>query len=169
MEAALAQLERELTQRYSGLGGDIEARCRGYVEFAGSQCLARVESLAAELQELGRRILRERTEECQNETTQLTNTVATQEEKRLMREGEREQEELTRQYEARGKELEKEVVREFEERGREVEVRVRREYEMRGEVPLMMVFSHTECCQENLRSGGSGGSWSSGARSRGRR
>ena len=79
MENALSQLQRELTQRYSGLGGDIEARCRGYVEFAASQCQAKVESLAAELQELGRRILSERTEECQNETTKLTDTVATQE------------------------------------------------------------------------------------------
>ena len=52
VENALAQLQRELTQRYSGVGADLEARCRGYVEFAGSECLARVESLAAELQEL---------------------------------------------------------------------------------------------------------------------
>ena len=132
MENALAQLQRELTQRYSGVGGDIEARCRGYVEFAGSECLARVESLAAELQELGRRILSERTEECQTETTRLTTTVATMEEERLRREGEQEQENLTRQYEARGRELEKEVVAEFEARGREVEGRVRREYEGRG-------------------------------------
>ena len=103
------------------------------MEFAASQCQAKVESLAAELQELGRRILSERTEECQNETTKLTDTVATQEEERLRREGEREQEVLTRQYEARGKELEKEVVKEFEERGRELEASVRREYELRGE------------------------------------
>ena len=109
VENALAQLQRELTQRYSGVGADIEARCRGYVEFAGSECLARVESLAGELQELGRRVLSQRTEECQTETTQLTNTVATMEEERLRREGEGEQEKLTRQYEARGKELEKEV------------------------------------------------------------
>jgi len=132
VENALTQLQRELSQRYSGLGEDIEARCRGYVEFAGSQCMARVESLAGELQELGRRILSERTEECQAETTRTTETVARQEEERLRREGEREQEELTRQYEARGRDLEKEVVQEFEERGRDVETRIRREYESRG-------------------------------------
>ena len=161
MENALSQLQRELTQRYSGLGGDIEARCRGYVEFAANQCLAKVESLAAELQELGRRILQERTEECQTETTELTSTVATQEEERLRQEGELEQERLTRQYEARGKELEKEVVKEFEDRGREVEVRVRREYEMRGKVEVLTVLSSQGLqCQGRARSSGSGGSWS---------
>ena len=47
------------------MAADLESRCRGYVEFAGNDCLKKVLSLAEELQELGRRILGERTEECE--------------------------------------------------------------------------------------------------------
>lgn len=132
VESALVQITDELTTRYSGVGEDLEARCRGYVEFAGNDCLKKVLSLAEQLQELGRRILGERTEECQSETTVFTTRVAEEEEERLTRQGRSEEDKLKRQYEDRGKELEKEVVKEFEDRGKEIEVRVRRDAEERG-------------------------------------
>ena len=125
-------MTRELSQQYSGVPGDLESRCRGYVEFAGNDCFQRVQSLAEELQELGRRILGERTEECQQETTQFTQKVAGDEEERLTRQGRSEEERLKTFYEGRGKEIETEVVQEFEGRGKDIEVRVRREAEARG-------------------------------------
>ena len=70
VESALVQITDELTTRYSGVGEDLEARCRGYVEFAGNDCLKKVLSLAEELQELGRRILGER-----EETGRLCGTI----------------------------------------------------------------------------------------------
>ena len=132
VESALAQLTSELTQRYSGVGVDIEARCRGYVEFAGTDCFQKVTSLAQELQALGRRILSEKTEECTEETTVFTTQVAEEEEERLSRQGRSEEDKLKTFYEGRGKEIETEVIKEFEDRGKDIETRVRRDAEERG-------------------------------------
>ena len=62
-----SRLRREAEQQFRNLGQDIEARCRGYVEYAATDCRARVNGLAEELETDGRGLLTEVQEDCQEE------------------------------------------------------------------------------------------------------
>ena len=123
-EGGLTELE--------GVGADLESRCRSYVSYAAQHCVARVNSLAQELENQGRRLLGEVQEDCMRQTVELAETTTTREEERLRKLGDAEQNRLRSFYENEGKVEEKKVVAEFEERGKELEQKIRKEYELRG-------------------------------------
>ena len=105
VEAALQQLQAELAGQAAGLGSDLEARCRSYVEFAGNECMDRVNSLVEELQVTGQRIFSETAADCQARTTAAAARETERERARLEAEGSREEEQLRLQYEQQGKQV----------------------------------------------------------------
>ena len=85
------------------VGGDLESRCRSNVSYAAQHCVARVDSLAQELERQGRKLLGEVQEDCMRQTVELAEMTTTQEEKRLRKLGDVEQERLRSFYEEEGK------------------------------------------------------------------
>merc|ERR1719228_2036749 len=71
VEMLLNRLRRDAEQQFTSVSADIEARCRSYVEYAAREYEARVNSLAEELEILGRNMLTEVQGECQKEVTEL--------------------------------------------------------------------------------------------------
>jgi len=132
VEMALARLTKEAEAQFTVLGQDIEARCRSYVEYAAEECTSRINSLAAELEKVGRNLLTETQEDCQTEVTQVVERTTESEERRFTQLGEQEEARLRALYEAQGNEVEKDVLKEFEDRGKTIEKKIRGEYELRG-------------------------------------
>ena len=77
------------------------------MEFAATDCRARVNGLAEELETVGRGLLTEVQEDCQQETVELAERTTREEERKFRRLGEQEEARLTAFYEAEGKDVEK--------------------------------------------------------------
>ena len=132
LEVELARLEEEGVEAAVSVGSDLEARCLSYVEYTGQQCVARLNSLVAQLEREGRALLGREQEDCSQEVTSLSLGLATSEEARLGQLGRQEEQRLRQLYEEQGRRLEAEVVAQFEERGRQQEREVRQEFLDRG-------------------------------------
>lgn len=132
VERAVERLRKQGEAQFAAVGKDLEARCRGYVEYAANDCMARINSLVSELEKEGRNTLTEVQEKCQRETTALVNRTAVEEEERFRAMGAEEELRLRMKFEEKGKEEEKTVVAEFEERGEVLKKRLTSEYEERG-------------------------------------
>ena len=133
LEAELRRLEVEGVEATVVLGSDLEARCVSYVEYAGQQCVARLNSLVARLEQSGRALLTREQEGCSQEVTSLSRGLASSEEARLGQLGRQEELRLREVYEEQARQLEAEVVAQFEERGRREEQEVREEFVARGQ------------------------------------
>ena len=114
VEEELVRLEREGMDVAGGLGEDLEARCVSYVEYAGLECVARVNSLVGELERSGRSLLSRETEQCSNEVSSLSISLAQSEEVRLGELGRQEEDRLRQVYQEQGRQIEREVVTDFE-------------------------------------------------------
>ena len=82
----------------AAIGADLEARCRSYAEYAGSQCFERVNGLVAQLESAGRSLLARETEGCGREVTRISQLEAESEERRLTLLGDQETQRLVTQY-----------------------------------------------------------------------
>ena len=114
LEAELRRLEDEGVEATVVLGSDLEARCVSYVEYAGLECVARVNSLVGELERSGRSLLSRETERCSNEVTSLSVSLTQSEEVRLGELGRQEEARLRQVYQEQGRQIEREVVADFE-------------------------------------------------------
>ena len=133
VEAELKRLEVEGLEASVTVGSDLEARCVSYVEYAGTECVTRLNRLVAELEMEGRALLGREQEVCAGQVTGLSLSLARSEEARLGQLGRQEELRLRQLYEQQGKQVERQVVAQFEERGRLQEQEVRAEYRARGE------------------------------------
>ena len=133
LETELRRLEVEGLDVGLEVGADLEARCLSYVEYAGTECVTRVNSLVASLERSGRDLLSREQEVCTGQVTSLTLSLAQSEEARLAQLGRQEEARLRQLYEQQGRQVELEVVAQFEERGRQQEQQVRAEYGARGQ------------------------------------
>ena len=132
LETELRRLEVEGLEAGLTVGSDLEARCVSYVEYAGTECVSRVNSLVSRLERSGRALLARETELCTGQVTTTSLGLARSEEARLGQLGRQEEARLRQLYEQQGRQVELQVVEEFEERGRQQEQEVRAEYGARG-------------------------------------
>ena len=88
----------ELEAAGTAIGSDLEARCRSYAEYAGSQCYDRINGLVAQLEGAGRSLLARETEGCGREVARISQQEAESEERRLTLLGDQETLRLVTQY-----------------------------------------------------------------------
>ena len=77
------------------------------MEYAATDCRARVNGLAEELETVGRGLLTEVQEDCQEETVELAERTTREEHRKFRQLGEQEEARLTAFYAAKGKDVEK--------------------------------------------------------------
>jgi len=131
-EISRIQNSGQLEAAATSIGSDLESRCRGYVEYAGFQCVDKLNRQVADLEARGRFVLSSETEGCTREVTRLSTQEAEAEERRLTLLGQREEQSLRKGYEAQGRQVEAEVFADFDRRANEIMTRLRAEYENRG-------------------------------------
>lgn len=132
VEEELARLEQEGGEVAVEVGDDLQARCLSYVDYAGRQCVSRVNILVEELERSGRSLLSREQQVCSDQVTSLSLSLARSEEARLEQVGREEQDRLVLQYQQQGKQVESQVFADFEERGRRQERKIRAEFTARG-------------------------------------
>ena len=98
-EIARIQNSGELDRAAVEIGNDLEARCRGYVEYAGSECVDRLNVMVSQLEAQGRSLLSSETALCSQEVTRVSRLEAAREEQRLTALGQREEQSLRAAYE----------------------------------------------------------------------
>ena len=98
-EIARVQNSGELDRAAVEVGADLEARCRGYVEYAGTECVDRLNVMVSQLEAQGRSLLSSETALCSQEVTRVSQLEADREEQRLTAQGQREEQSLRAAYE----------------------------------------------------------------------
>jgi len=116
VERTLQKIQREAMYSFTKIGEDLQARCRSYVEYAGNDCRARLESVGETLLENGRELVNDENDRCRSEIEELTARVQKEEEERYRIIGDMETQNLTEIYQDLGKVEEQKIRSEIEER-----------------------------------------------------
>lgn len=118
---------------FKEISQDLEARCRSYIEYAGTDCQNRIESLASSLERSGRDLLTDAQERCGEETMRTLERTRKEEEERYSALGKLEEQRLMAFYTDLGAKEEVKIRKEFEERGKKLQTEVQAQYEARGQ------------------------------------